>query len=67
VEPEPPREHVEVEPPSIDGNLLALARARLEKVTPALSSTSIRRMLERSEDVEPLRARIREQILKKGQ
>jgi 4Fe-4S ferredoxin len=65
VEPEPPREHVEVEPPRIDGNLLALARARLEKVTPAFSSTSIRRMLENSEETEPVRVRIREQILKR--
>lgn len=64
VEPEPPREHVDIEPPIIDGNLLELAKARLEKVAPAFRIAPIRRMVEKSEEVESVRNQIREQILK---
>ncbi|MBC7085305.1 MAG: 4Fe-4S binding protein [Methanomethylovorans sp.] len=62
VEPETPREHMEVELPIIDGNLLSLARLRLEKVTPVFRSVSLRRMLESSKETEPLRTRIKEEI-----
>jgi len=43
---EAPREHVEVEFPEVDGSLLKLAKERIEKARPVLTSPKIRKMLE---------------------
>ncbi|WP_406662067.1 4Fe-4S binding protein [Methanolobus sp. ZRKC3] len=49
VEPEPAKEHVEVEKPDIDSSFLEAARERLEKAKPLLSSAKFRKVVESDE------------------